>query len=1116
MQTFSMKCRTRLPSSISFRNTFIQLLLFLIVVVWGNRLAMGQEQNEDPAWDIYTIAVNAQNSEDFGFARTKWEELIRDFPNSILIGKAYYQLGLCYEKLGRHEDAVSAFGSAIPKLTGREADLQPLAYFHQAYCRYELGKSLLKNSDADSQKNSNIQLTTAAKNFEELLARFPSFENADQAIFFQGGAYELLKRTDDAISAYNKVLEYENPHFKYETLYFLGQIQQDLNKIPEALAYFDRFRKELGSETHLLLPEVEFSQAKALLSLAAQQTEQGKASEAVASYRSAEEIFKRLASSSQPKSPEIAQEALFQQAYCLANLNQPEQAAAIYEQVASQSDSPFMVSALVNAGRCYLTAGTVNKAIEVFKRATEHDSPTAAEAAALLVRAYLEQEDYSAAFDLADQFVQKQPASPMVPYLMMDRAEAAFKIPSRQAEAPGLFMKVVETFPDHSAAPSALYSAAFASFQLNDADAAIQTADRFVNAYPTSEFLPDAREIKADVFLLKDEAKAETEFDQLLADFPQHEKQNRWYLRSAIAKFFQQKYQATIDLLRPQLEQFDDPRQLAEAYHWVGASYFFLDQAQPAVEHLEKSIAASASWRSTDETMLTLARAYLKEGKFEQAQQTIERLKADFKDSQLVDRGHYFLGEYAYEHDQFQQAFNHFNTVYTSYPKSELAPNALYNAAWSKMKLNDAAESNALFSRLITEFPNHELANQARAGRGASARKTGNMSESITDLKTFIETKADGQEKFGAMFELALAYIEAKSWSEASATLESLLKQDPNSATLDSYHYELAWVLHEMDQAAKSLEHFAAITKITPVSRYAAEAYFHLASEAYRVEDFAQASSDYQKAIDLATETVLKEKALYKLGWTYFKQSQYEPAFKQFDRLVNEFPESSFFADGQFMRAESLFQDKKYSEAAQAYATAQPIVDKSPTIDKKLILLNRLHGAQAANLAKEFQAAIDLATPLTTATEASKVYQTDAWLEIGTALHGLNREDEAVQAWEKAKSGGDKTAVRARSLIGDHFFKLKQFDKAINEFKEMQYLYGNDDAAPEVTSWVAYAFYECARCYLLQASTAPEADKVELVKNAIRQFESLLSKYPDDRLAPEAKSQVEKLRQIRR
>jgi cellulose synthase operon protein C len=1098
----------------------IPLLLSLLFIFPGFGSATAQQENEKEAQDKFHIANKAQLEEDYRFAVLKWEEFLQDFPHSPLIGKASYQLGLCYERLGRHADAAHAFGLAIPKLGESDGEFLPLAYFYQAFSQFQVGQSLSKNNDEASAREANIQLTTAAKNFEDLLAKFPNAEFADQARFFQGNAYEGLRRTEDAINSYTRMLEYEKPHFKKEGLYFLGQLFHEQGKLKEAVAYYERFAAEENSAEHPLFEEVEFNQAKALVSFAAQHAEQGDANEAVASYRKAEEIFKRLAkpqdASSLAKPTSIAHEALFQQAYCLANLNQAQQAAEIYEQVALQPDSPHRMQALLNAGRCYLDARQPQKAVEVFKRASEIPSPAAAEGAALLVRLYLDQENYSEAFQIADAWIAKQPTSTVTPFLMIDRAEAALKLPARKSEAPALFLQVFEQFPEHSTAPSALYSAAYAQLQLHQAEAAVALVDRFVTAYPKHELLVDTREIKADALLLADEAKAESEYDQLLQDFPNHEKQTRWFLRSAVAKFFQKKYQETIELLQSRVEELDDPRQAAEAYHWLGASHFFLDQAAPSVAHLEKSIGTGERWRSSDETLLTLARAYLKEGNVPQAQQTIEQLKSEFKDTLLLDRAYYFLGEYAYQTNDFTKAFESFQSVYRDYPLSDLVPNAIYNAAWSKMKLNQGDESNALFTKLISEFPNHELAEQARAGRGAAARKTGDMKGSIADLKAFIETKANGEEKFGAMFELALVLIESKSWTEAAQTLQTLLKEDNQSPRRDAYHYELAWVFHELDQVPESLEHFAAITKLQPVSQYSAESYFHLASEAYRVEDFEQAAASYQQAIDLASDNVLKEKSLYKLGWTFYKRNQFAAAFEQFDQLASRFPDSKFAADGQFMGAESLFQQKKYHEAWRAYTKAQPLVEASETIDPKLVSLTHLHGAQAANFADEFQSAIDLATPLTAQTDVGAGFQADAWLEIGTARQGLNQALEAVQAWEKAKNGSDKTAIRARCLIGDHYFKEKQFDRAINEFKEIQYRYGDEAAAPEIKAWVAYAHYEGARCYLLQASEAAEEAKVELIKEAIRQFEGLLNKYPEDRLAPEARSQLEKLRQIRR
>jgi TolA-binding protein len=1082
-------------------------------------LSRSQDAADDQAaWTIAEIAAKAQNTGDYEFAAEQWQKLLEKFPKVSLVGKAHFNLGVCQEKRGNYDLAVEQFGKAIPMLAGLDAEQQPLAYFYKAFCQFRVGQRLAALTDETSQKQANIELTTATRTFQELFEKYPQFENIDQALFFQGNAFELLKRSDDAIASYDRMLEKTNPNFQFEGLYFVGLLKQEQGKFAEAIDYFDRFRaklKEQQKESHELLADVDFNKGRALMSVAAQKLNEADAVGAVENFKSAERIFANLVGSK--ASEEIGHESLFQQAYCLAKLDEQEKAGQAYEQVAAKSDSPFLAQALVNAGRCYLSADKLDKAVSAFQRATELDSPFAVEAASLLSRIYLDQNKFTEAFSLADGWIKKHPDSKMTPYLMYDRADAAFKIPARMAESPALFLSLVEKFPDHSTAPTALYGAAYAYVQLKKSTEAIETVERFAKSYPQNDLLPDVRELKADMLLSMstNESDAEKEYDQLVLDYPDHEKQTRWLLRSAAAKFFQKKYQPTIDRLQPQLSKFSEPRQLAEAQYWIGASQFFLDQVPAAIANLEKSLAAGETWRSTDETMLTLAQAYLKNKQVDEAKKLIDRMQQELPDSSILERGYYYLGEYAYETEKYSDAFKNFEIVYTKFPESELLPNALYNAAWSKLKLNQAEESNLLFSRLIKEFPKHELAVKAQAGRGAAARKTGNTADSIKDLKQVVETTAPGAEKWQVMFELAMAQIESKAWADAATTLQALIKDDSESSRLDAYHYELAWVLHELDRVPESLEHFTAITKLTPVSKHAGEAFFHLGTEAYRIEDFKGAAAAFQKAIDLSEGEqgkVIREKGLYKLGWTNYKQGQFSAAHAAFNQQVEQFPSSSFAADGFFMRAESLFQQKKYGEAHQAFVAALPVVEGSETIDSKLVSLTHLHGAQAANQVKAFQSALDLATPLTTAEDANASYRADAWLEVGSALQGLNKASDAMQAWEKAKLGNDKTAVRASCLIGDHYFKEKQFETAISQFKEIQYRFGEATATPEIKNWVAYAHYEAARCYSVQASTAAEDQKAELINDAIRQFESLLEKYPDDRLAPQAKEQLGKLR----
>lgn len=1085
--------------------------------------SFGQETEDDKAaWKIAETAANAQNDGDYKFATEQWGKLLEKYPNVSLAGKAHYNLGVCHEKLGNHELAAEQFGKAITKLSGPDADQQPLAYFYKAFCQFKIGQRFASQTDEASKKQANIELTTATQTFQELSEKFPKFENIDQALFFQGNAFELLKRSDDAIASYERMLEKTNPHFQFEGMYFLGLLKQEQGKLNDAIKYFDRFHaklKEQKKESHELWADVDFNKARALMSLAGQKLTEGDAAGAVENFKSAEKIFAGLADSS--ASEEIKHEAQFQQAYCLANLDEQVRAAQTYELVAAKSDSPFLAQALVNAGRCYLSAKKTEEAVSVFKRATELESPVAVEGASLLSRIYLEQNKFEEAFTLADAWVKQQPDSKMTPYLMYDRADAAFKIPARVDESPALYLSLVEKFPEHSTAPSALYGAAYAYVQLKKSAEAIETVDRFAKSYPKSDLLPDVRELKADTLLVTDESAAEKEYDQLVLDFPDHEKQNRWLLRSAASKFFQKKYQPTIDRLQDRLTAFSEPRQVAEAHYWVGASQFFLDQIPVAISNLEKSLAAGESWRSTDEAMLTLARAYLKNKQVDEAQKRVEQMQQDLPDSSILERGYYYLGEYAYETEKYSDAFKNFEIVYTKFPKSDLVPNAIYTAAWSKLKLNQADESNQLFSKLITDFPKHELAAKALAGRGAAARKTGNTADSIKDLKAVVETTAPGAEKWGAMFELAMAQIESKAWEDAASTLQTLVKEDSGSSRLDAYHHELAWVMHELDRVPESLQHFATIVKLTPVSKHAGEANFHLGNDAYEKEEFEAAAAAYRQAVELSKgdakeEMIIREKGLYKLGWTFYKQGEFAEAHKEFNRQVEQFPNSTFAADGFFMRAESLFQLKKYDQAHKAFVAALPVVEGSETIDPKLVSLTHLHGAQAANMEKAFQSALDLATPLTEDEEASGSYRADAWLEIGTAQQGLNNASEALKAWEKAKEGSDKTAVRASCLIGDHYFKEKQFETAINQFKEIQYRYFDANASPEIKSWVAYAYYEAARCYTVQVSTATADQKTELIKEAIRQFETLLKKYPDDRLAPEAKTQLEKLRKLPR
>ena len=76
----------------------------------------------------------------------------------------------------------------------------------------------------------------------------------------------------------------------------------------------------------------------------------------------------------------------------------------------------------------------------------------------------------------------------------------------------------------------------------------------------------------------------------------------------------------------------------------------------------------------------------------------------------------------------------------------------------------------------------------------------------------------------------------------------------------------------------------------------------------YGAKKYGQAAKAYEFARDKADSDALKEKAIYKLGWSLFQLKKYPDATKEFTSQVAAFPEGPLAGDGQFMKGECAFQ----------------------------------------------------------------------------------------------------------------------------------------------------------------------------------------------------------------
>ena len=547
---------------------------------------------------------------------------------------------------------------------------------------------------------------------------------------------------------------------------------------------------------------------------------------------------------------------------------------------------------------------------------------------------------------------------------------------------------------------------------------------------------------------------------------------------------------------------FDEPTFAADAQFGLAETLEKLGQSEEALRHYQSLIDRADSLSSLQKPMLV-------ESQFRAAEVLMKLGDASRESGDTISAS-----------SDFADAFDLYSAVIDQDHNAQLVPLAMYGAAWSKLSsavgANQAAaarEADEWFTRLIEEYPSHNLTADAMTGRGSARRLVGELAGAEKDLEDVTTQSNSGPAREDARLELALAQVEQEEWKRAIESFENLIKDFPDSTAVDRYHYELAWAFRSAAPSSNeaALNQFSMIADKMPDSPFAAEAHFHLGSADYDQGQYESAATHFAKILNSDLPDKVIERASYQLGWAEYRLQNYSAAAEQFRQQLKVYPTGFLATDAKVMFAESQFQQDKPADALEAYLVAKPAVDADGNIDPKMQMLTALHGAQSANESKQFDEAIRFAMPVTQA-ETSDAYQADAWLEIGIAQAGKDNQSLAMEAWQKAVGSMSITGARARCLLGESLARQGQYQESLNQYKLVYFGFGGAEALDEIRPWQAFALYEAARLNQSLCRDAVGPVLRQRIAEAISQYERLLEHYDDNELAAEAERQLAKLK----
>ncbi len=347
----------------------------------------------------------------------------------------------------------------------------------------------------------------------------------------------------------------------------------------------------------------------------------------------------------------------------------------------------------------------------------------------------------------------------------------------------------------------------------------------------------------------------------------------------------------------------------------------------------------------------------------------------------------------------------------------------------SYLKSGDVARARMSFERASAMTADDALRQQAMYNHIAALHESGGgaFGEGVTVAERFLNEYPTSAwaPKVGAY--LAETYLSTRNYE---AALQSIAKiNHPDAALMEARQKLLcragseAFAGGDTDKAIDLLSQCIAMAGYD--KRVRAEALLWRGEAHYRKGNYAGARKDYSGSLTLDDTGRTALLARYGLAYCYFRQGNYNEAYRQFDRFfatqgVATETDNATRADVWGRMGDCLFQARRYSDAASAY-------DKAMSIDPE--------SGDYAIYQKAFSQGL-----------------------LGRYKDKVSTLDQLLRHFPTSDYADDALFEKGRSLV-----QLEQWDGALSAFRQLLERYPRCSYAPSAGNEIALLYYQTGR-----------------------------------------------------
>lgn len=451
--------------------------------------------------------------------------------------------------------------------------------------------------------------------------------------------------------------------------------------------------------------------------------------------------------------------------------------------------------------------------------------------------------------------------------------------------------KVIAEFPKSQLLDKAHYRLGEYAYLAGDYAAAAAEYQQVVSGWPQSPLLPYAlHELGCAQLSLKNAAAAEQTLSTMLEKYPQHELAPRARYARGMARHQAGKYAEAIQDLQAVLAAKPSPEEKAGATFLIGLCQTELKQYDAAAASFRSLLQESPQYSAADKALYQLAWALKLSGKEAEAAEAFGQLAEKHPGSPLAAEALHNVGQFAYDSQNYARAAKAYYAAMTQAKGTELGEKAAYKYGWAFYHMKDLDSAQKAFRYQLVTYPSGPLAKEAAFMEAECLFDQEKYEEALKAYQQ-LGNLPNKEYQVLALLHAGQAAAKLQQWDRSIELLARIPAEFSDSALVPEALYEQGWAKQNQGKPDEAVALYEQVIGKTN-REVAARAQFMIGEIQFEKKDHAAAISSFFKVAYGYSYPKWQAMATYEAGRCFEVLGKKEQALKQYQELVEKFPES--------------------------------------------------------------------------------------------------------------------------------------------------------------------------------------------------------------------------------